>query len=371
MRLTNLDSGKDAGHAPKSPQRDPQVDTADVSNPSSFVFTTATRTAPPAALNTGLSPQSSNPHVDWYDYHDEHPGSSRHSPALAYQPHPLGSASHWEQSYELPSGPPGSSHYFPYKQHIHFSHLALQDRMRTVSDFGQAQEGSDFHHNPSVDHPQHFQSGVAHMSHAARWPPARGMLHAHQDQSRPHQHSRSADDNHLLRGPSGTQGRDAPSTQNAQGTMPPSSFVGRALSVHSRSYIAETNSEFSSSCTDLFGPEASAIESVDTWQARRRHNSAPSASSKSTPEIKYDSMGLAKNQCPQCHKIFSRVSSLQVHSLVHTGDRPFACPWPGCIKSFNVKSNMVRHYKIHEKKVSVVKRDFGPRSDNAKCDKND
>lgn len=56
-----------------------------------------------------------------------------------------------------------------------------------------------------------------------------------------------------------------------------------------------------------------------------------------------------RKQCPVCGKICSRPSTLKTHYLTHTGDTPFKCPWKGCDKSFNVKSNMNRHLKGHNK----------------------
>lgn len=55
--------------------------------------------------------------------------------------------------------------------------------------------------------------------------------------------------------------------------------------------------------------------------------------------------------CKQCGKQFTRPSALATHSLVHSGDKPFACPWGGCSKKFNVKSNLMRHLKLHQKKM--------------------
>lgn len=39
--------------------------------------------------------------------------------------------------------------------------------------------------------------------------------------------------------------------------------------------------------------------------------------------------------------------SQQTHQSVHTGSRPYACPHPGCTKTFSVASNMRRHLRKH------------------------
>ncbi|KAG7439694.1 uncharacterized protein BT62DRAFT_912768 [Guyanagaster necrorhizus] len=54
-----------------------------------------------------------------------------------------------------------------------------------------------------------------------------------------------------------------------------------------------------------------------------------------------------KHICATCKKRFSRPSSLIVHINTHTGAMPYRCSLPGCGKEFNVKSNMVRHYRSH------------------------
>lgn len=63
-----------------------------------------------------------------------------------------------------------------------------------------------------------------------------------------------------------------------------------------------------------------------------------------------------RKQCPICGKICSRPSTLKTHYLIHTGDTPFNCTWPNCKKSFNVKSNMLRHVKSHARKLEKQQR---------------
>ncbi|CCF57306.1 hypothetical protein KAFR_0C03140 [Kazachstania africana CBS 2517] len=81
-----------------------------------------------------------------------------------------------------------------------------------------------------------------------------------------------------------------------------------------------------------------------------------------TPATIQSNLSLAirlRKQCPVCGKICSRPSTLKTHYLIHTGDTPFKCPWKGCTKSFNVKSNMLRHFKSHEKKAASKKETEG------------
>jgi hypothetical protein len=56
-----------------------------------------------------------------------------------------------------------------------------------------------------------------------------------------------------------------------------------------------------------------------------------------------------RNRCNICQKQFKRPSSLQTHLYSHTGEKPFACDWIGCGRLFSVRSNMIRHRKLHER----------------------
>jgi hypothetical protein len=66
-----------------------------------------------------------------------------------------------------------------------------------------------------------------------------------------------------------------------------------------------------------------------------------------------------KHACPECGRLFLRPSALRSHSYLHTGERPYPCPFPGCARGvgglpFSVLSNMRRHFRcIHQKKEEV------------------
>lgn len=53
--------------------------------------------------------------------------------------------------------------------------------------------------------------------------------------------------------------------------------------------------------------------------------------------------------CPKCKKEFKRPSGLRTHMVIHYGRNPFFCKWPNCSKKFNVKSNLLRHYRSHNR----------------------
>jgi hypothetical protein len=62
-----------------------------------------------------------------------------------------------------------------------------------------------------------------------------------------------------------------------------------------------------------------------------------------------------RNRCNICQKQFKRPSSLQTHLYSHTGEKPFVCDWDNCGRLFSVRSNMIRHKKLHERDSKLKK----------------
>lgn len=53
-----------------------------------------------------------------------------------------------------------------------------------------------------------------------------------------------------------------------------------------------------------------------------------------------------KFKCKICSKRFGRSFSLKTHIIIHSGDKPFACPVEGCSKRYSAKGNLVSHIKV-------------------------
>lgn len=62
----------------------------------------------------------------------------------------------------------------------------------------------------------------------------------------------------------------------------------------------------------------------------------------------------AKHVCSVCGKIFKRAHNLKIHGRLHSGDKPYNCPFLTCEKQFRWKSSIVSHINWHRTKKGDV-----------------
>ena len=70
---------------------------------------------------------------------------------------------------------------------------------------------------------------------------------------------------------------------------------------------------------------------------------------KSTLEAHIKSHRRLKSEikCSVCSKVFDKESRLKTHMVFHTGERPFACDFNGCVWKFPTQSKLARHKRSH------------------------
>ena len=67
----------------------------------------------------------------------------------------------------------------------------------------------------------------------------------------------------------------------------------------------------------------------------------------------YDKFQVFEYQCAVCLKYFKRKGDLDIHSKVHTGERPYPCRNYGCSQAFKTSSNRMRHERSCPTKSSL------------------
>ena len=63
---------------------------------------------------------------------------------------------------------------------------------------------------------------------------------------------------------------------------------------------------------------------------------------------------IRKYHCPICNRSFGRLSTMKVHTKIHTDDRKFTCEFEGCGKRFIEKKNLEVHYRCHLRKENKL-----------------
>jgi uncharacterized Zn-finger protein len=47
---------------------------------------------------------------------------------------------------------------------------------------------------------------------------------------------------------------------------------------------------------------------------------------------------------------------LKEHTYIHTGQKPFRCPYEGCTKAFRQAGKLSMHKKLHQNKIFIVQK---------------
>lgn len=61
-------------------------------------------------------------------------------------------------------------------------------------------------------------------------------------------------------------------------------------------------------------------------------------------------------QCEICSKTLSSKQNLKEHLNIHSGNKPYACPYPNCQGTFRQTSQLSNHKKMHRVLIEKMQR---------------
>ncbi|PLW13760.1 hypothetical protein PCANC_17884 [Puccinia coronata f. sp. avenae] len=94
-------------------------------------------------------------------------------------------------------------------------------------------------------------------------------------------------------------------------------------------------------------PFAHSVRNGQLMSSPHYSNSTNAAHHHQPGTMQYNAQGRPlAYMCNTCLRAFDRPSALQIHERSHTGERPFPCPWNGCVKRFTTHGNMVKHSRV-------------------------
>ncbi|KAF7294932.1 hypothetical protein MIND_01031300 [Mycena indigotica] len=131
------------------------------------------------------------------------------------------------------------------------------------------------------------------------------------------------------------------SEQNSEDGLPDAFSLPRRASTPQMAELAEMDHMLTQFAT-RFEPENRPPSPDDFLE---RDDSQPVASTSALPTPKAKEPHVCDHD--QCNKSFNRRSDLIRHTRIHTGERPFPCEHPGCGKSFIQRSALHVHQRVH------------------------
>lgn len=113
--------------------------------------------------------------------------------------------------------------------------------------------------------------------------------------------------------------------------------------------MSDLGDEGSTQRRDELGKMAASLSSLAALGNDPFRNGMPPLS-EGVPRVDMKS----KHKCHECGKEFKRAHNLKIHGRLHSGDKPYGCPFAHCSKEFRWKSSIVSHLNWHRTKKGEI-----------------